>query len=106
MNEHTIHSVREGLETSSVILNVPSKHQGRRTRFSLTDKYTNEHGAPIMVAQATVISAAPIRKRAVEKDAEIGDIVYWVAGSNNEAVRYRIVDDRIMHNPYLVPADG
>lgn len=106
MTEILAYSITEGLESSSVILNVPSKHQGRRTRFSLTEKYRNEHGAPIMVAQATVISRHPVAKTAHELDAEIGDIVNWVS-SDKKMTRWQIVDDRPMNNPYLAPvAEG
>ena len=104
MNEHTIHSVREGLRDCSALLNIPSKHQGRRTAFSFTDKYKSENGAPIMVAQATVISRHSVGKPLPTFDAEIGDIVFWVSESGVTS-RWKIVNDRIMHNPYLVPAD-
>lgn len=102
MDEFTIHSVQDSLETSDTILAVPSKHQGHRTRFSFTDKYTNKYGAPIMNALSVVISAHPTTQRAVEFDAEIGDIVHWVA-ADGTTTTYEIVDDRPLHNPYLMP---
>lgn len=104
MNEYTIHSVREGLRDCSALLNIPSKHQGRRTAFSFTDKYKSENGAPIMVAQATVISRYSVGKPLPTLDAEIGDTVNWVDLDGNTTT-WTIVDDRVMYNPYLIPAD-
>lgn len=102
MNEFIVHSITEGLASSSANLNVPSKHQGRRTTFSITDKYRTEDGAPIMVAQATVISRYSTGNSLPTFDAEIGDIVFWVDAAG-VTTTWKIVDDRIMHNPYLAP---
>ena len=104
MNEFIIHSVREGLRDCSALLNIPSKHQGRRTAFSFTDKYKSENGAPIMVAQATVISRHLVGTPIPTFDAEIGDIVNWIDQDGNTTT-WTIVDDRVLHNPYLIPAD-